>query len=649
MKIPSLKMKDFEIHLKLVSVKFGFGMFLAAASFAALKMYGAAWYVSLVFPAAFLGIGSLEIKCNRKISAVLNLLWAAGSALVLFYLPQYLMKLGIDGISIKKKILGVLFTGAVILLGYIFTRNTKISVIVSEIFLLGMAIVNYYVVAFRGEELSPADFLAMGTAANVASQYDYSVNAQVIKFVCLALFFVFCGFCIPNFKGKFKIWNSVLLAGTEIAIVACLFLGIKNIHAEHFMTTGSQNNGFYVNFLAKLKGSGVEKPEGYGELFLDTLAKEYGNEKEVQEKEESPDIIVIMAEAFGDLRVMGDLNTDAEVMPFFDSVKEDAIRGNAIVSVYGGGTCNSEFEALTGFSMSNLPFKTFPFQQYVKQNMWSMARYLESLGYETMATHPENEVNWKRNVAYPCLGFDETHFIDDYPQEKLVRGHVSDQEMYEQIISWYESGKKDSPLFYFGVTMQNHSPYDSEDLETTVHLEGYSKEYPEVEQYLTLTQKSDEAIGQLVEYFKSVENDVVVVVFGDHMPKLDAFYEEINGGPLDSLQSEMNKRTVPFFIWTNYDIEEKEMEYSSLNYLSGYIYEAAGIELPVYNRFLKKIEEKIPAISALGYYSEEKGAFAKLEEMTQQEQELMNQYAILQYNGMFDSENNHEMFFPLGE
>lgn len=594
-----------------------------------------------------LSLGSVEIKCKEKFSVLLNLFWGMGSAVVLFYLPQYLMSLGIDGINLKKRLLGILFVVIVMLFAYVFSRNARVSVVMTYILLSGMAIVNYYVVAFRGEELSPADFLAFGTAMSVAAQYDYSVNLKVIYFICLAVICGLCGFCIPNFKGKFTKKNSLTLVVACVLLTISLGVGIKDIHTEHFLKTGSQVNGFYVNFLTKLKGTGIKEPDGYSQQFLDEIAKNYTRESHVIEKR--PDIIMIMVEAFGDLRVMGDLQTDAEVMPFYDSIEEDVIRGSAIVSVYGGGTCNSEFEALTGFSMANLPFKTFPFQQYIKQDTWSMAHYLDKLGYKTMATHPEKDINWKRNVAYPYLGFEETHFIEDYPRENLVRTHVSDREMYEQMISWYESEKKDSPLFYFGVTMQNHSPYDSANFEATVNLEGYSKEYPEVEQYLTLTQKSDSAIRYLVEYFKTVEKDVVVVVFGDHMPKLETFYEELNGGPLDSLQDELNKRTIPFFIWTNYDIKEKETGCISLNYLSNYIYEAAGIELPVYNQFLEDVEEKIPAISALGYYSAEKESVAKLEEMTEQEQELMRKYESLQYNGMFDSKNNYEIFFPLEE
>ena len=102
---------------------------------------------------------------------------------------------------------------------------------------------------------------------------------------------------------------------------------------------------------------------------------------------------------------------------------------------------------------------------------------------------------------------------------------------------------------------------------------------------------------------------------------------------------------VPFFIWANYDIEEKEIPCSSINYLSTYVLDAAGIPLPPYQQFLKDTESLIPAINAYGYYSLEKQGFAALEEASGAEKEAIHAYEILQYNSMFDEENRSVLFF----
>lgn len=69
---------------------------------------------------------------------------------------------------------------------------------------------------------------------------------------------------------------------------------------------------------------------------------------------------------------------------------------------------------------------------------------------------------------------------------------------------------------------------------------------------------------------------------------------------LDELQELF---TVPFFVWTNYDSESKDVELTSLNYLSTMTLQQAGIELPAYNQFLADLQEEIPAMNSRAFYS----------------------------------------------
>lgn len=103
---------------------------------------------------------------------------------------------------------------------------------------------------------------------------------------------------------------------------------------------------------------------------------------------------------------------------------------------------------------------------------------------------------------------------------------------------------------------------------------------------------------------------------------------------------------MPFFIWTNYDIKEEYKECTSLNYLSSYVYDVAGIELPPYNKFLRELEDDIPAINANGYYSLDKECWLTFDEAVGEEKEKLELYEILQYNSTFDKRNRNEILFP---
>ena len=261
--------------------------------------------------------------------------------------------------------------------------------------------------------------------------------------------------------------------------------------------------------------------------------------------------------------------------------------------------------------------------------------------------HPYIANNWNRPAAYDYLGFDESYFIYDFPDIEYVRGYAGDSSMFDFIISTHEK-HSGSPLFVFGVTMQNHGGYTYNDPDFTndVSIIGHEGEFFDAEQYLSLIRETDRAVEKLITYFQNVEDEVLIVFFGDHQPTLnDSFYETF-ALATDTLDGLQKRYEVPFFIWANYDIEEKYVECSSLNYLTNYVYEAAGIALPPYNEFLRDMEESIPSINANGYYSLEKGCYLPFEEADGEERQWLDEYEALQYNSIFDKKHRNRVFFP---
>ena len=358
-----------------------------------------------------------------------------------------------------------------------------------------------------------------------------------------------------------------------------------------------------------------------------------------------------MDESFADLSIIGDnFNTTEDVLPFFDSLAENTIKGYALSSVYGGGTPNSEYEFLSGNSLAFLPTGAIVYQQYIKSNSYSMLSNLKQLGYSCYATHPYLSSGWMRSTVYPLLGFDTFTFLDDYPQQNLVRDYVSDQEMFDYIIRLYENNiEMNSHQFIFGVTMQNHSGYDytGDNFTETIKLKCYTNAYADVEQYINLIHETDTALHNLVDYLSTIDSPILLVFYGDHWPGLNTdFYEEVHGSALTSLNETIYEYTVPFFIWANYDIDEQYVNLTSLNYLSNYVYNAAGIALPAYNQQLAQIQQHIPAINSQGYYSMDNGSFIPIDDATGEEAYWLNFYNQLEYNCMFDSEHRSNILFP---
>ena len=247
------------------------------------------------------------------------------------------------------------------------------------------------------------------------------------------------------------------------------------------------------------------------------------------------------------------------------------------------------------------------------------------------------------------MGFDEMHFIDDFDKSKIMREYITDEELYKKIIAQFEAKEAGEKLFVMSVTMQNHGGYTDTYQNFSNRVQMTNGYYSDVNQYLTLVNESDKALEKLITYFENVDEKVEVVFFGDHHPGLNTdFYRHLNGKGLAglSLQELQNLFTVPFFIWTNYESEEKEVEITSINYLSTMALEKADIELPAYNRFLKDLMEVVPAMNSRAYYSAPHGRYRHYEDASGDlEKDLLTKYEMLQYNNLFD-DNKSAVFFP---
>ena len=478
--------------------------------------------------------------------------------------------------------------------------------------IIGLA--NYYVLEFRSAPIMPWDILSIGTAASVANNFKYTLSKETV--------FVLIGFVILillESKATLELkkdWR--IRTGGVLASFALLWGFTAMLHQDSTVarfklydklftpTVMSKRDGTAVAFLMELKYIVVEKPDGYNKEDAAALLASYDT-NDTESATHTPNIIVIMNEAFSDLSVLGDFETNEDYMPFLHSLMQEGtpntISGHLNVSVLGGNTANTEFEFLTGNTMAFLPQGSVAYQQYVKSNDYSIATYLKSKGYDTIAMHPYNASGWDRDKVYPLLGFDTFYSLKDWVNPVKIRKYVSDQSCYDKIIELYEQKDANTPFFLFNVTMQNHSSYSEEydNFHPDITVEGTSSKI--LPNYLSLIKLSDQALENLIEYFSQADEDTVIVFFGDHQPSnsVAAPVWKLNGRSGDSLTEEEEARRykVPFIIWANYDIEAASNVETSANYLGGHVLRAAGLPLYDYRNYLSQLEGQYPVLTAI--------------------------------------------------
>ena len=523
---------------------------------------------------------------------------------------------------------------------------------------LAFGLTNHYVMAFRSTPFVPWDLLSVRTAASVAQNYDFTPTPRMIVVTVLFVLLMVAVRVlrkVPRIKLPIRLGSAVLCG-----LALCLFVNtlqqetFQNKHYLYpFLFTPAymtKVNGMAVTFAMDLAYVAVDKPEGYSAEEAQKTLEQYGNTDNVFADDEEntndsknrgedannkdlPNIIVIMDEAFSDLAVVGDLETNEDYMPFMHKMQQGAdhtITGYAQVSVCGGNTANSEFEFLTGNTMSFLPSGSIPYQQYITKDTPSLASYLASLGYETYAQHPYYASGWNRKKVYPLLGFEHLNFIDDYANKTYVRKYVSDDADMQHIIDTYENKEDGKPAFIFNVTMQNHGGYTDafSDLSEDVHATNYNSEV--LDRYLSLIRLTDQSLEKLVDYFSTVDEKTVIVFFGDHQPS-DTVAAQVQDSmllPGESVPDEQLRKRyqVPYLVWANYDIDGATQQNTSLNYLSAEVLKAAGVPTDAYQNFLLDLQKSYPVMSAAGRT-----------DASDADENMLNTYKKLQYYNLFET------------
>ena len=562
----------------------------------------------------------------------------------------------------------------------------RIGYSIVSVLLMLVAVVNSYVVKFRGSPIVPWDLLSVRTAGNVAGNYDYTVTWQMV----LATFgFIFLILVSVKMNARLRIF-PVRLAGAALALGALLFVvsGLQEDEMKTFWGVDTTlftpnvrytKNGFWPAFLSNLSFLNVEKPEGYSAGKAREIGQEAQDSYEAGEgaaaaSVQKPNIIVIMNEAFSDLSVLGDFSTSEDYMPGFRALMEEYTSGHLMVSVKGGNTANTEYECLSSDSMAFLPPGCVVFQQYIHSSVPTIATHLKSLGYRTTGMHPYNGSGWERDRVYPLMGFDEFLDISDFQGADKLRNYVSDKGAYDKIIDIFESKPEDESEFIFLVTMQNHSGYTPKNTDNGFTEEVMLTDAPlqtgdvvATERYLTLIKYSDQAFTDLIDYFeKNVDEPTVIAMFGDHEPG-DYITDVIDrlvgnesfdtasdnsgaaGTTQESLEGVQKHYMVPYVIWNNFGASKREdAELISANYLCPMILEDAGVELNAYQKFLLEMREQVPAIAA-GAYVDAGGVFHSWsgEDQDKDRADVLTNYNILQYNHLNDTENRVEDLFSI--
>ena len=509
-------------------------------------------------------------------------------------------------------------------------------------YVIGLA--QYFTYEFKGTAILPGDVTALRTAASVGGNYTYSVGTSALVGLSYGLAAVALLSLVrapredgpqPAHAAPRKVLVTRVVTNLSLAVVCgALFVGFVAIPSySGFMGVRMQEwfaygyyceQGFLPCFVLECQKLPIPWPEGYSDQKAQELEAIYAQKYEAsttssreqavnQFNQVQPAIIVVMNETFSDLSTYTAMDIDYDGPTYFKNGITDAIsKGPLCVSVTGGGTCNTEFEFLTGNSMAYVGPGKYPYNIYQFDNVDNIARQLGALGYKTTAIHPNVAKNWSRNRVYPQLGFDTFLTYDDFkdaPTFHYPKYGVTDKATYDKILELLE--QDDSPQFIFDVTMQNHSPYDQgtipDELLHHFQIDGLSaSEEAQIDEYVACMDASDKDLEYFVGKLRELDRPVVLAFFGDHQSICSPAVNDTFYPGEDSLTHNARLYDTVYFMWANYDVAGADQtsteERIGVDSLAAVLFDRIGAPLTQKEQAQLGARQTLPAFNPYALY-----------------------------------------------
>ncbi len=540
------------------------------------------------------------------------------------------------------------------------------------------AAVNFYTLQLRGEPFLPWDLTQISEAAGVAGAAGIKLQPSMGFAIVMVLALTVLSFFLYRHRAKPDLPVRLASLAAAIAALFALIFGVYlqpavtsrlGIYSDAWMQDRYYRYyGVITGFMTNLTNLEIDKPEHYSQETVDAVMDELDAAQHIttgpnfpdsyaattDQPEQQPTIIYVMNESYWDVSELEQygIEFDTDVSANLHALQQNSASGKIYTPSFGGGTCDVEFEALTGYSISFLPAGCKPFQQHVTHQMFSLPNYLKGNGYQTAAVHCFYAKYWSRDTAYPNLGLDEFISLEDMHHVEKVRrkywtnGLVTDASMTKEIIEEYETlkSRSDAPVFLHAVTMQNHTNYnaanypDDERVRVLSAPAGMKKStVGALEDFATGIRDADAMLGELTAYFAQVDEPVILVFWGDHYNPIDSNYDVYTlSGYASGESSDPALHQTTLLIWSNYSSAPVELGTIAAYEISPVMMDLFGLEQPLYFQYLNRQLR-------WGYRSYSGGVTVNWdgtlsEELTEKQSVWNQKHWLLQYDLMFGDE-----------
>ena len=460
----------------------------------------------------------------------------------------------------------------ILLLVFLSPRRLFMRLVMMAVVIL-FGIINCIILNNRVTPFGFTDLAMVGDLLTMQNTKYFTAQQAGISLIAI-LIFVFL-MVMLHMRGKkqqvkTKLWVRIVVCVVGFASLVpvtrvCQNTGVVQTYFGN-LAQGYLDNGYAYGFAMSVVGRGMNEPSGYSEKTVEKIVNDTEKGDSTLGKVK-PNIIVVLLESCFDVDEYPALSYNQDPIPYFHELEKNYSTGHLTVPVVGAGTCNTEFEMLTGMSCKFFGPGEYPQKTILKKrDCESTADVIKKLGYGTHVVHNNGGNFYSRANAFSQMGFDtftskELLDITDYtplntwPTDDILVGATKDA---------LDSTK--SPDYCYTITVGTHGDYPTEKViknpKIKVKVKGVDQERQnQWEYYCNMLNNMDRFLKEYTDMLAKRGEPTLLICFGDHLPTM---------GLQNSDVKQHDIYQTKYITWNNFGMEKKDQDLTSYQLVSTY-------------------------------------------------------------------------------
>ena len=479
---------------------------------------------------------------------------------------------------------------------FLFKRRKFVIFIISTIW-LGFGIANGIILRCRVTPFTATDFKLIKNGLEIASSYISPFFMVLIGIGLLSLVITLATVYLrgPKVKSSINYKKNVLaiiILGLFL-LTSTKVLNYTNILASYFgnIAFAYLDYGFPYCFSNTLLNTGIKKPNNYSkETIANILNTEIAKKDSIliasnsnnlttKSNDALPNIIMVQLESFFDPTLVKDLSFSEDPIPYFRELSNNYSSGYLNVPSVGAGTANTEFEIISGMSLDFFGPGEYPYKTILKDTTCESINYtLKEKNYTTHAIHNNTGTFYDRDFVFSQLGFDtftSLEYMDKFDTNPT--GWCKDYILTDEILKALNSTDKQD--FIYTISVQGHGSYPDEAIleNPKITVSGLeSEEYINAfTYYVNQIHEMDLFIKNLTDELSTLDEKVVLVMYGDHLPTFGFEDEDLINNSIFQTK---------YVIWNNFNLPKEDKTLETYQ-LSSSVLNRLGINNGILNRY----------------------------------------------------------------